>query len=148
MSEAGCGPFEMQEALTLLRKLVKQLQGIQEDINNNKYAECVQRCDTALTVDPSNEAINRDVNRRLCLCASKSDGLRGVKVCSKLLQLEPENSECLINRAEAHILNEEYDDGEKQSKANLKVGRSSMGNIVFFYCCSCPRFPRSNEARW
>lgn len=96
---------------TFLRKLVKQLQGIQEDINNNLYAECAQKCDKALETDPNTPKIARDINSKLCLCLSKSDGMRGIKVCSALLEQEPNNADFLINRAESFIANEQFEDG-------------------------------------
>ncbi|XP_055354404.1 dnaJ homolog subfamily C member 3-like [Paramacrobiotus metropolitanus] len=105
---------------TFLRKLVKQLQGIQEDINNNQYAECVQKCDAALKTDSSTPKIVRDINSRQCLCLSKVDAPRGIKVCSALLEQEPDNSEFLMNRGEAYISNEQYEDAVRDFEEAVK----------------------------
>ena len=91
-------------------------------MNNNLYAECVKKCDTALTLDKDTERIVRDLNSKLCLCLSKSDGSRGVKVCSALLELEPQNADFLINRAESYIANEQYEEGAfNQSSHKLVI---------------------------
>ena len=99
---------------SFLRKLVKQLQGIQEEINNNQYAECVPKCEAVLKTDPNTPRIVREVNNKLCLCLSKTDGPRAVKLCSALLEQEPNNHDFLLNRAEAFIVNEQFDEGEKK----------------------------------
>ncbi|OQV20676.1 DnaJ-like protein subfamily C member 3 [Hypsibius exemplaris] len=105
---------------TFVRKFVKQLTGIQEDINANQYAECVQKCDVALGLDTETDRIVRDLNGKLCLCASKVDGARGVKVCTALLEIEPENPDYLINRADSFIANEQYEEAVNDFQEAVK----------------------------
>ena len=144
------------------------LQGIQEDMNNNLYAECVKKCDTALTLDKDTERIVRDLNSKLCLCLSKSDGSRGVKVCSALLELEPQNADFLINRAESYIANEQYEEGafqsikpqtsnqsvEQESKTqNNQPINQSMHSVkrsftANSFLCSRHRLSRGSQTRW
>lgn len=97
----------------LLRFLIKffNIFFVQEDINNQQYSECVTKADSALSSVEANSRMARDISSKLCLCLSKSDGLRGIKVCSALLELEAQSSDFLANRAEAYILNEQYEEG-------------------------------------
>ena len=88
----------------------KQLNEAQELINQNNFADCIPKLNSALKTEPTVEAFKLKVAPKKCKCLSKSKASKeAIKFCSEALETIPDDEEVLIDRAEAYLVEEEYE---------------------------------------
>ncbi|CAG5125666.1 unnamed protein product [Candidula unifasciata] len=93
-----------------LKKLVKQLQNVQDARNNQQYEECVRHATQIMKTEPDIMPFILRAKSFLCHCHSHSGNINdALKSCSEVLQLDPDNVDAMVDKAEAHIANEDYD---------------------------------------
>lgn len=109
-----------------VKKLVKQLNSAQEKINEGLYSEAISKLDAALKTESTQENIVLKILSRLCL-SNKQGGFSAecVRTCTQVLDSEGKDIEALANRAECHILNENYEEAISDYQAASEVSDNS-----------------------
>lgn len=97
-----------------MKKLAKQLESIRDAISQSKWTECLEKANQVLklSADPSSNAFVYRAHSSICICMSKgkSPAKETIEKCTEVLNTyRVSDAELLINRAEAYILNEEYE---------------------------------------
>ncbi|XP_041348015.1 dnaJ homolog subfamily C member 3-like [Gigantopelta aegis] len=92
-----------------VKKLVKQLQAAQEYSNNDRYDECIDKAKQILKTESKIFHYFLQAHSHMCHCHSKAGHISdALKICQEILEIDEGNINALIDRAEAHILNEDY----------------------------------------
>ena len=99
---------------TKVKKLAKQLESIRDAISQSKWTECIEKANQILKLssDSSSHAFVYRAHSSICTCMSKgkSPAKETIDKCTQILDTyHVFDVELLINRAEAFILNEEYE---------------------------------------
>ncbi|KAL7977683.1 hypothetical protein Chor_009632 [Crotalus horridus] len=92
------------------KKLTKQLESAEEHIKAQRYADAIEKYKAAMKTEPNVEIYTIKAKGRICHCLSKSKRVaEAIDLCSEAHQLDPRNTFVLRDRAEAFILNEEFE---------------------------------------
>ncbi|PIK56335.1 putative dnaJ-like subfamily C member 3 [Apostichopus japonicus] len=95
---------------TKMKKLNKQLQAAETLIQQQKYDEAVKKLENAAKTEPTEYAHLINIKTRICHCKSKAGHTdEAIKLCSDILEREPDNVAVLSDRAEAYIQAELYE---------------------------------------
>jgi len=99
---------------TKVKKLAKQLESIRDAISQSNWNECLEKANQILKLssDPSSHTFIYRAHSSLCTCMSrgKSPAKDTIQKCTEVLDTyHVSDAELLASRAEAYILNEEYD---------------------------------------
>ncbi|CAM4970544.1 unnamed protein product [Rotaria socialis] len=105
---------ECHSHYTKVKKLAKQLESIRDGISQSNWKECLDKANQVLKLssDPSSHAFIYRAHSSLCTCMSrgKSPAKDTITKCTEVLDTyHTSDAELLVSRAEAYILNEEYD---------------------------------------
>jgi DnaJ family protein C protein 3 len=97
-----------------VKKLAKQLEVIRDAISQSRWNECLEKSQQILKLssDPSSYTFVYRAHSSLCTCMSrgKSPVKETIKTCTEVLDTyHVSDAEILVSRAEAHILNEDYE---------------------------------------
>ncbi|ESO83868.1 hypothetical protein LOTGIDRAFT_151060 [Lottia gigantea] len=93
-----------------VKKLVKLMTSAQESINNEEYDKCVKKAEEMLKVESLVHHYVSRAGQHKCKCYSKGGKVKeALAECTHLLKIDPNNLDALIDRAEAHIFNEDYE---------------------------------------
>ncbi|XP_053321055.1 dnaJ homolog subfamily C member 3-like isoform X2 [Spea bombifrons] len=93
-----------------VKKLSRQLESAEEFVREQRYEAAIEKFEAAMKTEPQVEAYRRRAKQRICHCLSKSQQAeQAIAVCTEAHQRDPQNPLILRDRAEAHILNEEYE---------------------------------------
>ena len=97
-----------------MKKLAKQLESIRDAISQSNWNECLAKADQILKLssDPASHAFVYRAHSSICTCMSrgKSPAKDTIKKCTEVLDTyRTSDAELLVSRAEAYILNEEYE---------------------------------------
>jgi DnaJ family protein C protein 3 len=97
-----------------VKKLAKQLESIRDAISQSNWNECLDKSNQILKLssDPSSHAFIYRAHSSICTCMSKgkSPAKETIDKCTEVLDTyQVSDAEILINRAEAYILNEQYE---------------------------------------
>lgn len=97
-----------------VKKLAKQLESIRDAISQSNWNECIEKANQILKLssDPSSHAFVYRAHSSICTCMSrgKSPAKETIKKCTEVLDMyHTSDAELLVSRAEAYILNEEYE---------------------------------------
>lgn len=94
-----------------VKKLVKLLNQAQDYVNEGSYSDAITKLTAALKVESSEEKILLKIWSRLCLCNKQGEFAKEcLTSCTTVIEeYESQDIEALVNRAECHILNEDYD---------------------------------------
>ncbi|XP_071159834.1 dnaJ homolog subfamily C member 3-like [Mytilus edulis] len=102
---------ECKKHYTKVKKLVKQLNSAQEFKNEKKYQECVDKAKQILKTEPNEPEYLLKAYSYLCHCDHGAGHIKeGFKDCDTVLTMDPENVDAVIDKAETHISNEEFDE--------------------------------------
>ncbi|XP_048388925.1 dnaJ homolog subfamily C member 3a isoform X2 [Stegostoma tigrinum] len=97
-----------------VKKLNKQLATAEELIKQEKYPDAVSKYETAMKTEPNVLQYSLYAKERICHCLSKNQqGKEAIKTCTEVLQLDTNNINALKDRAEAYILEEQYEEAIK-----------------------------------
>ncbi|XP_071839234.1 dnaJ homolog subfamily C member 3-like [Apostichopus japonicus] len=95
---------------TKMKKLNKQLQAAETLIQQQQYDEAVKKFENAAKTEPTEYAHLINIKTRICHCKSKAGHTdEAIKLCSDILEREPDNVAVLSDRAEAYIQAELYE---------------------------------------
>jgi DnaJ family protein C protein 3 len=107
---------ECHSHYTKVKKLAKQLETIRDAISQSNWNECLEKANQVLKLssDPSSHAFVYRAHSSICTCMSrgKSPAKETIQKCTEVLdKYHVSDAELLVSRAEAYILNEEYELG-------------------------------------
>uniref|UniRef100_A0A8C8SKL1 J domain-containing protein n=1 Tax=Pelusios castaneus TaxID=367368 RepID=A0A8C8SKL1_9SAUR len=92
-----------------VKKLSKQLESAEEHVKAQRYEEAIEKYRAAMKTEPQVEVYTTKAKARICHCLSKSKWAQeAIDVCTEAHQQDPRNVFILRDRAEAYILNEEF----------------------------------------
>lgn len=105
---------ECHQHYTKVKKLAKQLETIRDAISQSRWNDCLEKANQVmkLSSDPSSSAFVIRAHTSLCTCMSrgKSPAKDTIKTCTDVIEkYHVSDAELLVSRAEAHILNEDYE---------------------------------------
>lgn len=97
-----------------VKKLAKQLETIRDSTSQSRWDECLEKSRQVmkLSSDPSSYLFVYRAHSSLCSCMSrgKFPAKETIDICSEVLdKYGTSDAEILVSRAEAHILNEDYE---------------------------------------
>ncbi|CAF1158159.1 unnamed protein product [Adineta steineri] len=97
-----------------VKKLAKQLETIRDATSQSRWNDCLEKANQVLKLssDPASHTFVYRAHSSLCTCMSrgKSPAKDTIKTCTEVLDTyHVSDSEILVSRAEAHILNEDYE---------------------------------------
>lgn len=96
----------------MLRKLNKLIEKMKKAHDENNFGECVKTANTIKGLDSSSLPFYLKCQSFICSCLTKSeDTARAIKECSDYIVKNPSDANTLYNRAQAFILDEQYDNG-------------------------------------
>ncbi|XP_069499378.1 dnaJ homolog subfamily C member 3-like [Ambystoma mexicanum] len=92
-----------------VKKLSKQLESAEEYIKEERYDDAIEKYKSAVKTEPNVPVYATKAKERICHCLSKSKRPEeAIDTCSEAHQIDPRNIFILRDRAEAYILNEEF----------------------------------------
>lgn len=105
---------ECFEHYKLVKKLAKQIEATEKAINQEKWSDCVSNANKMLKTESKvNDFVLRAKNF-LCHCNSKAENAKeAIEICTEVLEEERDNVDALCNRADAHIINEDFQEAIK-----------------------------------
>uniref|UniRef100_A0A8C1WXN9 DnaJ (Hsp40) homolog, subfamily C, member 3b n=1 Tax=Cyprinus carpio TaxID=7962 RepID=A0A8C1WXN9_CYPCA len=89
-----------------VKKLSKQLDSAEELISEQRYQEAIEKYESVMRTEPNVAFYTNKAKERICFCLSAEEA---VDICSEAHQREPQNIHVLRDRAEAYILQQEYE---------------------------------------
>eukprot|EP00079_Xenopus_tropicalis_P034294 XP_017948065.1 PREDICTED: dnaJ homolog subfamily C member 3 isoform X1 [Xenopus tropicalis] len=93
-----------------VKKLSRQLDMAEEFIQEQRYEDAIEKYEASIKTEPRVEEYSRRAKERICHCLSKSQRTEeAISVCTEAHERDPQNPLILRDRAEAYILNEEYE---------------------------------------
>lgn len=97
-----------------MKKLAKQLETIRDATSQSRWNDCLEKARQVLKLssDPASGVFVYRAHSSLCTCMSrgKSPAKETIQTCTEVLDTyHVSDAEVLVSRAEAHILNEDFD---------------------------------------
>ncbi|MEQ2167944.1 hypothetical protein GOODEAATRI_009258 [Goodea atripinnis] len=93
-----------------VKKLSKLLDSAEESIQQGRHQEAIEKFESAMTTEPNIQFYTNLAKERICFCLVKLQlATEAIDVCSEAHQREPRNANILRDRAEAYILNQDYE---------------------------------------
>lgn len=94
-----------------MKKLNKQMGSSQDLINQGDYEEALSKLKQALKTESQVPSLLNKIRRQMCHCYLKLQNPNdAIKQCNEALKLDENDVDALCDKAEAHILNEMYDE--------------------------------------
>ncbi|KAF3825712.1 hypothetical protein GH733_006539 [Mirounga leonina] len=96
-----------------VKKLNKLIESAEELIRDGRYTDATSKYESVMKTEPSVSEYTIRSKERICHCFSKDEKpVEAIRVCSEVLQMEPDNVNALKDRAEAYLIEEMYDEGK------------------------------------
>ncbi|KAM4713787.1 dnaJ homolog subfamily C member 3b isoform 1-T3 [Anableps anableps] len=93
-----------------VKKLSKQLDSAEELIQEERYQEAIEKYESVMKTEPNVQFYTNLAKERICFCLVNLQlATEAIDVCSEAHQRDPQNANVLRDRAEAYILNQEYE---------------------------------------
>ncbi|XP_029310656.1 dnaJ homolog subfamily C member 3b [Cottoperca gobio] len=93
-----------------VKRLSKQLDSAEELIQQDRYQEAINKYQSVMKSEPNIPYYTNLAKEKICFCLVKINfALDAIDVCSEAHQRDPRNANVLRDRAEAYILNQEYE---------------------------------------
>lgn len=101
-----CFPFYKK-----IKKVLKLRQDMYKAIQNERWMECLEKANSILKFEREVDRIQLDTYRETCKCNVKLGHVaEAIQECTEFLKYIDENDlEVLLNRGEAYLFNEQYD---------------------------------------
>ncbi|KAI1899010.1 hypothetical protein AGOR_G00078280 [Albula goreensis] len=97
-----------------VKKLNKQIGSAEELIQQQRYGDAVSKYEAVMKTEPHVSHYTRHAQERICHCLSQDkQATEAIAVCSKVLKSDPHNVNALKDRAEALMLDEQYEEAIK-----------------------------------
>uniref|UniRef100_A0A8C0E292 DnaJ homolog subfamily C member 3 n=1 Tax=Balaenoptera musculus TaxID=9771 RepID=A0A8C0E292_BALMU len=94
-----------------VKKLNKLIKSAEELIKEGRYTDATSKYESVMKTEPSVSEYTVRSKERICHCFSKDEKpVEAIRVCSEVLQMEPDNVNALKDRAEAYLIEEMYDE--------------------------------------
>uniref|UniRef100_F7H6J7 DnaJ homolog subfamily C member 3 n=2 Tax=Callithrix jacchus TaxID=9483 RepID=F7H6J7_CALJA len=94
-----------------VKKLNKLIESAEELIRDGRYTDATSKYESVMKTEPSIVEYTVRSKERICHCFSKDEKpVEAIRVCSEVLQMEPDNVNALKDRAEAYLIEEMYDE--------------------------------------
>ncbi|XP_024051525.1 dnaJ homolog subfamily C member 3 isoform X1 [Terrapene carolina triunguis] len=94
-----------------VKKLNKQIESAEELIREGRYTDAISKYESVMKTEPKVPIYTTRAKERICHCFSKSEqSAEAIKVCTEVLLLEPANVNALKDRAEAYLLEDQYEE--------------------------------------
>ncbi|XP_011519406.1 dnaJ homolog subfamily C member 3 isoform X1 [Homo sapiens] len=94
-----------------VKKLNKLIESAEELIRDGRYTDATSKYESVMKTEPSIAEYTVRSKERICHCFSKDEKpVEAIRVCSEVLQMEPDNVNALKDRAEAYLIEEMYDE--------------------------------------
>ncbi|XP_007441083.3 dnaJ homolog subfamily C member 3, partial [Python bivittatus] len=94
-----------------VKKLNKQIVSAEELIQEGRYQEATEKYEAVIKMETNVPVYTTRAKERICHCLSKNQqSTEAIKLCTEVLQLEPENVNALKDRAEVYLLEEMYEE--------------------------------------
>lgn len=94
-----------------LKLLERHMTAATKNMESQNYDQAIAKIGLALAVDPSQKFFQTKLLADKCKCYLKlKNAQEAIKACSQALALDPNYISALIDKAEAHILLEQYDE--------------------------------------
>jgi DnaJ family protein C protein 3 len=109
-----------------VKKLNKQLTEAQTALDGNDYALAMTKFDSALKTEPSVIAFRNKVLPKKCKCFSKSKQAReAIALCTEAIQVDESDADVFVDRAEAYLLDERWEDAIKDYEKAVELNEDS-----------------------
>ncbi|XP_043932932.1 dnaJ homolog subfamily C member 3-like [Protopterus annectens] len=93
-----------------VKKLAKQLEAAEEYIKQQQYDDAIERYEASMKTEPSIAVYTSRAKEKICYCLSKGKKAKeAIDFCTEALQEDPRNIFILRDRAEAYILEDEFE---------------------------------------
>ncbi|XP_040039178.1 dnaJ homolog subfamily C member 3b [Gasterosteus aculeatus] len=93
-----------------VKKLSKQLDSAEELIEQDRHQQAIDKYQAAMKTEPNVPFYTNRAKERICFCLVKLKmAQQAIDACSEAHQRDPRNANVLRDRAEAYILNQEYE---------------------------------------
>ncbi|CAI5455827.1 unnamed protein product [Caenorhabditis angaria] len=100
----NCYPFYKK-----LRKVVKILESAKKRIESEDWMGCLEEGQKALKFDPTSP-VQLNVFRLTCKCNREAGHIQqAITECTEVLNEDPSDADVLVERAEAYLIEEDYD---------------------------------------
>uniref|UniRef100_A0A671E2K9 DnaJ homolog subfamily C member 3 n=1 Tax=Rhinolophus ferrumequinum TaxID=59479 RepID=A0A671E2K9_RHIFE len=94
-----------------VKKLNKLIESAEELIRDGRYTDAISKYESVMKTEPSVSEYTIRSKERICHCFSKDEKpVEAIRVCSEVLNTEPDNVNALKDRAEAYLIEEMYDE--------------------------------------
>uniref|UniRef100_A0A8C9DND0 DnaJ homolog subfamily C member 3 n=1 Tax=Prolemur simus TaxID=1328070 RepID=A0A8C9DND0_PROSS len=94
-----------------VKKLNKLIESAEELIRDGRYTDATSKYESVMKTEPNIAEYTIRSKERICHCFSKDEKpVEAIRICSEVLQLEPDNVNALKDRAEAYLVEEMYDE--------------------------------------
>lgn len=101
-----------------VKKLNKLIESAEELIRDGRYTDATSKYESVMKTEPSVAEYTVRSKERICHCFSKDEKpVEAIRICSEVLQLEPDNVNALKDRAEAYLIEEMYDEAIQDYEA-------------------------------
>uniref|UniRef100_A0A8C8K6A1 DnaJ homolog subfamily C member 3 n=1 Tax=Oncorhynchus tshawytscha TaxID=74940 RepID=A0A8C8K6A1_ONCTS len=91
-----------------VKKLSKQLDSAEEHIQEERYQDAIDKYESVMRTEPNVLYYTNKAKERICFCLVKMPAM-AIDICSEAHQRDPRNINILRDRAEAFILNQDYE---------------------------------------
>ncbi|CAF88050.1 unnamed protein product, partial [Tetraodon nigroviridis] len=103
-----------------VKKLSKQLDSAEELIQSESYQEAIDKYEAVMKTEPNVPYYTNLAKERVCFSLVKMKSTHdAIDACSEAHQRDPRNANILRDRAEAYILNQEYEKAVEDYKEAL-----------------------------
>nr|XP_060625469.1 dnaJ homolog subfamily C member 3 [Anolis sagrei ordinatus] len=94
-----------------IKKLSKQIVSAEDFIREERYQDAIDKYETVMKTDTQVPVYTTRAKERICYCLSKNQqSTEAIRLCTEVLTLEPDNVNALKSRAEAYLLEEQYEE--------------------------------------
>uniref|UniRef100_A0A8C5V8C1 DnaJ homolog subfamily C member 3 n=1 Tax=Microcebus murinus TaxID=30608 RepID=A0A8C5V8C1_MICMU len=94
-----------------VKKLNKLIESAEELIRDGRYIDATSKYESVMKTEPNIAEYTVRSKERICHCFSKDEKpVEAIRICSEVLQMEPDNVNALKDRAEAYLIEEMYDE--------------------------------------
>lgn len=109
-----------------VKKLAKQLSGAQEMRNSQQFDDCVTKAHQVLKTESNIMIFSLRAKSFLCHCNSQLKEVdEALKYCSLVIQMDPENIDAMVDKADAHLANEDYDAAIRELQGAHEIDENS-----------------------
>ncbi|XP_077354982.1 dnaJ homolog subfamily C member 3b [Festucalex cinctus] len=93
-----------------VKKLSKQLDSAEELVQVERYRDAIEKYEGVMKAEPHVPYYTNLAKERICFCLVKAKStMEAIDACSEAHQRDPRNAKILRDRAEAFILNQDYE---------------------------------------